>query len=660
MNNQNYFPSSAKTALRVGLWAGAAVVLLFTAAVVVMHFIDWRQYANTIATIVKEQTGRRLEIKGPVKVVILPARVLIDDVTFANAPSGSSDVMVKVKRIGARFKLADLIRGKLALSIDLSEPDVLLETVASGEKNWSLSIELPAKLAFAQLNVTGGEVVFREHPSGAEWRLAVAKLMIRERLTGGYAGRLEANLNDIPVKLEGNVRPAEGIAGKKDALAIEGQADISAAKLNFDGLSSKDAKGIIVKGKVRADIPDPKVVGKLFQASMPDLPPVTIAANIAASGQLISVDDFNAVLGKSSFTGNFTADFEAKRPEINGTVSAKFIDIAELKGSGKKAVKKAKVSGADSRLIPTQSLAIPPLEMADIDLAIAIEKLLVTRILTIQNLQTNVVIAGGRLSLKPSKMHIAGADFYFKGYAEGLGRENTKILINLNSSGIDLGGLLNAFSGKEDLKGGRTEVVADLKASGRSPAKLAPTLKGHVRVSVGPGQVYNRNLDDLLGDVFAGVINTIDPFTTKENKSELKCLVINVPVKDGIVLIDDTVALETDKVGVSLAGFVNLNTEEIDLLARPMAKKGLGIGADLLSDIVRVRGTLSKPQTEIDPVGVAKTTVLLGIDVATFGLTALYRGQTPNYQPTRCALRPSEKKQRQRPKRTKANNFYPS
>ena len=209
-----------------------------------------------------------------------------------------------------------------------------------------------------------------------------------------------------------------------------------------------------------------------------------------------------------------------------------------------------------------------------------------------------------------------------------MGRKNTKFWVNLNASGIDLGELLKTVSGKEDLKGGRTEVVADLQASGWSPAKLASTLKGHVRVSVGPGRVYNRNLDDLLGDVFAGVINTIDPFYVKENNSELKCLVINVPVKDGIILIDDTVALETNKVGVSLAGLVNLNTEKIDLLARPMAKKGLGIGADLLSDLVRIRGTLSKPQTEIDPVGVAKTTVLRGIDVATFGLTALYRGQT--------------------------------
>ncbi|MEN8757289.1 MAG: AsmA family protein, partial [Desulfobacterales bacterium] len=578
MQPQNKKRSAVKTVLRVTLWAAVALTLLFAAAVVVMHFIDWRQYANTIAEVVKEQTGRRLEIGGPVKVGIFPARVLIDDVTFANAPGGSSDVMVNVKRVGARFKLVDLIRGKLALSIDLNEPDVLLETVASGEKNWSLSFELPAKLAFAQLNVTDGQVVFREHPSGAEWRLVVAELRIRERLAGGYTGRLEANLNDIPIKLDGDVRLDAEIAGKKNAINIEGQANISEAKLTFEGLASKDSKGPIVNGKVLANLLDLKALGKLLQTSLPDLPPITFAADVAASGQLINANDLKVSIGKSSLTGKFETDMGDKRPKVKGTLSAKLIDMVELTGSGKKTVERTKVSGPGSRLIPAEPIAFPPLDMADINLTISIEKLLAARNLTIQSLQTNIVLAGGQLSLKPSKMHIAGADFNFKGEAQGMGRENTKILVNLNASGIDLGGLLNAVSGKEDLKGGLTEVVADLQASGRSPAKLASTLKGHVRVSVGPGQVYNRNLDDLLGDVFADVINTIDPFYTKENKSELKCLVVNVPVKNGIVLIDDTVALETKKVGVSLAGFVNLNTEKIDLLARPMAKKGLGIG----------------------------------------------------------------------------------
>ena len=626
MQPQDKNRPTVKTILRVTLWAGVAVMLLFAVAAVVVHFIDWRPYAETIADSVKEQTGRHLEIGGPVTVGIFPVRVLIDDVTFTNAPGGSSDVMITVKRIGVRFKLADLIRGKLALSIDLKEPDVLLETVASGEKNWSISFEVPPKLAFAQLNVTAGKVVFREHPSGADWRLDVGKLQIRKKLTGGYTVRLDANMKDIPVGLDGNVRPAGEITGKKETVAIEGEADISGAKINFEGLASKDKEGQIVKGNVRADIPDLKALGKLFQTSLPALPPITLTADVAASGQLVNVDDLKVTMGKSSLTGKFETDMGAKRPKVKGTLSAKLIDITELKGSGKKVVDKTEVSGPGSRLMPAAPIAFPPLDMADINLNISIEKLLGARNLTIQNLQTNIVLAGGRLSLKPLKMQIAGTELNLKGDAEGLGREDAKFSTSLSATGIDLGQLLNTISGKEDLKGGRTEVVADLQASGRSPAKLASTLKGHVRVVVGPGRLNNRNLDDLLGDVFAGVIDTIDPFYTEENKSELKCLVINVPVKDGIVLIDDTVALETDKVSVSLAGFVNLNTEKIDLLARPKAKKGLGIGADLLSDLVHIRGTLSKPQTEIDPVGVAKTTIFRGIDVATFGLTAVASG----------------------------------
>ena len=626
MQPQNKNRYTVKAILRVALWAGAAVMLLFATAVIVVHFVDWRRYTDTISAAVKEQTGRNLELRGPVKVGIFPLRLLIDDVAFANAPGGSSDIMVTAKRIGARIKLTDLIRGKLALGIELKEPDVLLETVASGEKNWSISFAVPTELAFAQLSVSDGKVVYREHPSGAEWRLDVGTLLIRKRLTGGYTMRLDANMNDTPFNLEGNVRPTGKLAGKKETLSIDGQADISGAKLKFEGLTSRDTDGPIVEGNVRADIKDVQVLRKLFRASLPALPPSTLVADVTASDQRIKMGNLEVVVGKSSFTGHITTDMGAKRPKISGTVSAKFIDIAEMTGSGKKVVDKSEGSGRGSRLISAEPIAFPLLDMADINLNISIEKLLGARNLTIQNLQTNVVLADGRLSLKPLKMHIAGADLNLKGDAEGLGRENATFLANLNASGIDLGELLNTVSGKEDLKGGRTEVVADLQASGRSPAKLASTLKGHVRVVVGPGRLNNRNLDNLLGDVFAGVIDTIDPFHTEENTSELKCLVVNVPVKDGIVLIDDTVAIETDKVGVSLAGFVNLNTEKIDLLARPMAKKGLGIGADLLSDLVRIRGTLSKPQTEIDPIGVAKTTVFRGIDVATFGLTVLGRG----------------------------------
>jgi len=79
-------------------------------------------------------------------------------------------------------------------------------------------------------------------------------------------------------------------------------------------------------------------------------------------------------------------------------------------------------------------------------------------------------------------------------------------------------------------------------------------------------------------------------------------------------------------VGVSVAGLVNLATQRMGLLAQPRAKEGLGLGANLISDAVRLSGSLSEPRTELDAAGVVRTGIFLGIDVATLGMTTLAGG----------------------------------
>ena len=628
MSNQNLRPTFMQTALRFTLWMCAVVILLFATAIVIVHFVDWREYTDTIAKTMTKKTGRNLQIGGPVKVGIFPIRVLIGDVTFDNAIGGSRDVMVKVKRVGVRFKLADLIRGQLSLSIDLHEPDILLETVESGKKNWSLNFEVPEKLAFARLKVTDGQVVYREHPSGKAWRLVIAQLLLREKWGIGYSGRLDANLNDIAVTLNGEVKPAAVIADKEDALQIDGQAVISGAKLKLEGLASKGADGSIVKGKVQVKISDLSTFEKLLQTSLPSPPPMSLTANVEASNHQINVEVLDAAAGKSSFTGKITADIGGKRPTIKGTISSKHIDITELIGGGRKRAAKTKDPKSKEQQTNDQTLPITSLDKVDISLTLSVEKILAGNELTIQSLQTKIELAGGRLTLKPLKMKVAGADVNLVTEVQGVSDKYVRLSAKLDAAGVELGELLKTVSGKEELTGGRMEILADVQATGRQPSSLVSTLDGHVRIVVGPGRINNRNLDDLLGDALTKVVDSIDPFHTKENTSELKCLVINVPVRNGVVLIDDTVAMETDKVGVFISGLVHLDTEKIDLIARPTAKEGLGLGADLVADLVRIQGTLSEPRTEVDPVGVAKTTLFRGIDIATFGLTALFRGLT--------------------------------
>ncbi len=86
----------------------------------------------------------------------------------------------------------------------------------------------------------------------------------------------------------------------------------------------------------------------------------------------------------------------------------------------------------------------------------------------------------------------------------------------------------------------------------------------------------------LSRSVFTGAIITINPLYIEENSSGLKCLTINVSVKDDIALTDNTITLNTNKMGVPLPFFVNLKTEQFDLVIQPMAKDSLNIGDELL------------------------------------------------------------------------------
>ena len=127
----------------------------------------------------------------------------------------------------------------------------------------------------------------------------------------------------------------------------------------------------------------------------------------------------------------------------------------------------------------------------------------------------------------------------------------------------------------------------------------------------------------MMGYVLTSVLNAVNPFHKTESYSDLQCAVINVPLQNGVAIIDFDVAFETDKVGVSSAGTLDFGKEEIDLTVKPKAKGVLSIGIGALAGLVRVRGTWADPQVAIDPKGTAKTAIRTGIDIATGGLTLL-------------------------------------
>jgi hypothetical protein len=99
--------------------------------------------------------------------------------------------------------------------------------------------------------------------------------------------------------------------------------------------------------------------------------------------------------------------------------------------------------------------------------------------------------------------------------------------------------------------------------------------------------------------------------------------VVRLPVRDGIATSQRTIAYETAKVNMVMAGTINLRTEGLDLAIRPTVKEGIGIGASALSELVRVTGTLSDPSVGIDTLGSARAALSVGGAILTGGLSLL-------------------------------------
>jgi hypothetical protein len=119
--------------------------------------------------------------------------------------------------------------------------------------------------------------------------------------------------------------------------------------------------------------------------------------------------------------------------------------------------------------------------------------------------------------------------------------------------------------------------------------------------------------------------------------------VIRLPVRDGIATSQRTIAYETTKMNMVLAGTINLRDESLDLAIRPTVTEGLGVGAASLADLVRVSGTLSKPAVGIDTLKTAETAASVGAAVMTGGLSLLgeaaYKKWTADPHPCQTALK---------------------
>ena len=100
-------------------------------------FINWNQYREEIASQVRNALGRELNIKGDIKLTILPSPALaINGIHLANVEGTSTADIVTLKSLEVNIALIPLLGQNIQItSVRLVEPVINIEILEDGTNN---------------------------------------------------------------------------------------------------------------------------------------------------------------------------------------------------------------------------------------------------------------------------------------------------------------------------------------------------------------------------------------------------------------------------------------------------------------------------------------------------------------------------------------------
>lgn len=336
---------------------GVLVVLIVGAAIVVPNFIDWNSYKGEIRQQVQQATGRNLTIVGDLKLTILPApRLLVKDLRFANIHGGSSPEMVKIEALDVQVRILPLLQGRVEVaSILLVKPTILLERLADGRANWTISPtgEPTAKNKSANNNrggshssaapvqldnvrIQNGVIVWRDGGAGSEERLNNVSLQLSAgSLNGPFDVRGEMLVRQQQAKIQVAVGELKPTAAAPISLSvtipkagvqaqINGSVVAIGAPPRFTGklnLRGKNLNRTIQSFANRADVPE-----ALKQSFL-------LRANLKGTDKGASIAGIDIEVGGTRAAGNIDVRLDG-RPKVIGKMAITRIDLDALLKNG--------------------------------------------------------------------------------------------------------------------------------------------------------------------------------------------------------------------------------------------------------------------------------------------------------------------------------------
>jgi hypothetical protein len=355
---------------------GLAILLFLVLAglIVVPALIDLDALKPRIAAQLAAETGRSVELQGPLALSLLPGlTVTAHDVRLANAPGAAAKDMVRLRALEVKPAFWPLLRGAFEIrSARLIQPEIELERLTDGKDNWHFTPTAASQDVFAlvleRCAIEDGTVIYRSSGVIERFEHIDAALAF-----AGADGPFDASGTLIS---HGASLSFTFTSGALDGVEVPLRATVSAkpsAQLELDAVLAGAAEDRHVKGKL-------KVTAENFQAvatTLSRMPvPAALAQSFALTGEFtgssrgMALDKLRLDLGAAHGEGRLSLDFGAP-PALALKLSVGRLDLDRWTESHKPALPAAAPVPRDSAAVaavdPTAPLplapqAIPPLK----------------------------------------------------------------------------------------------------------------------------------------------------------------------------------------------------------------------------------------------------------------------------------------------------------
>ena len=566
--------------------------------------IDPARLTQLLSSSVKEATGRDLKIAGPVSLKLFPALgITAEQVSLSNASWADKTDMLTVKHVELDIELLPLLKKEIAFNaINLSGVEARLQTNKSGDGNWDFTPP-----------VSTGSNADNSTQSAANSSSSDQVDPVRIR-----------NLNITDANLS-----YQGYGSDRTLIAIP--------KLSIIGRSTKTE--ILAQAKyANYQLEMKGKTGNLHDALDDwNISPVKLKVdlNLTVNGKILDIE--GQIDKKPKSLPTFDLHLSSKSFELGPLAGS-----AALASPGSKQIASGNSNKAQSKFVfGEDALPFDLLPQANGRLAINIDELSFPGHVPMTAVKGNVVFDGSNFHVNDLSFGLGKGSAQVQASVSQFQGSNPTLSLKGTAKGFTLEQLMDAVDSGTKVKGGDTELAFNLRSSGMSMHQLASRANGAIQVSVGKGSIDSRFID-RGGDLMITVVDAINPLRKKTDKTILECAVFYLPMSNGQIVLNDSIGVVTDRLDIVLSGSVDLKTETLNVKIDPREKSGLTTGVNL-AGLVKLQGTLLKPQAGVNKEGVVNSAVSIGLGILTGGATILAenaKSLATKSQPCKAALHP--------------------